>query len=106
MVSEVVWSTDTVRRIAQAKNIGALTLYQTYYFLLKTQDEVEGNWSDLSNKATYFLQVISPQTITELDRDQRCSTQAFMGCSVKRIQRQLWQLPSQVLNIGSNCFRG
>ncbi|MBN1385258.1 MAG: gliding motility-associated C-terminal domain-containing protein, partial [Elusimicrobia bacterium] len=67
-INSVSWSTSTViPGDSQYKAITGLIKGTTYYFWVKTADEVL-NWSDISNTATNFAQLdyIKPSPITDL----------------------------------------
>jgi len=63
----VEWTTNTTPSSPQTRIISGLNDSSTYYFFIKAQDEIEGNWSELSNSATAFtLDTAAPGTITSL----------------------------------------
>jgi len=49
---EVKWTTNTQPGISEIKTISGLHSNITYYFAMKTRDEVANNWSGLSNPAS------------------------------------------------------
>jgi gliding motility-associated-like protein len=55
---DVEWPADTIPGRTQGRTIGSLTLGATYYFRIWTRDEAF-NWSDLSNGATAWAQVVT-----------------------------------------------
>ncbi|MFH1352601.1 MAG: lamin tail domain-containing protein [bacterium] len=61
----VQWSTDTVPGSIENKIIGGLAGNNTYYFWLKTYDDL---WSDISNGATFYVlpDVAEPDAVTDL----------------------------------------
>jgi len=65
---DLEWATSTSPGIAEIKVITGLTGGTTYYFRIWTRDEVPTNWSDLSNGATAWAQVVSlaPESPTGL----------------------------------------
>ena len=56
---EMIWSTDTSPGQDEALNITALSPGTTYYFRLWTRDRFEDNWSNISNGATSWAQVVN-----------------------------------------------
>ena len=49
---EVKWTTNTQPGISEIKAISGLHSNIKYYFAIKTRDEVDNNWSELSNPAS------------------------------------------------------
>ncbi|MFH1958338.1 MAG: lamin tail domain-containing protein [bacterium] len=65
-LNSVQWSTDTVAGTIENKIIGGLAGNNTYYFWLKTYDDL---WSDISNGATFYIlpDASEPAAVTDLD---------------------------------------
>jgi len=67
MPYSIAWATNTVPNTLRSRLITGLADSTSYYFLVKTQDELDGNWSELSNGATAFtLDTVVPGAITTL----------------------------------------
>jgi len=71
--------TYTISNVApntpQERLIGGLIGGVTYYFWIRTQDEIPGNWSGISNRASNWAQVdvTPPATINNLSADRECT---------------------------------
>jgi len=67
MPYEIAWDTNTTPGSWRNRVISGLADSTTYYFNIKTQDEIPENWSDLSSGATaYTLDTEAPGKITSL----------------------------------------
>jgi len=60
------WSTDTSPGNPEMKIATGLIPGATYYFRVWTRDEAPDNWSELSNGATSWANIIPPSAITNL----------------------------------------
>ncbi len=66
MTYELEWSTNTSPGNNESKIISGLLSSTTYYFYIKLRDEINDNWSELSNKVTCYVEIILPAPITDL----------------------------------------
>jgi hypothetical protein len=57
MSSSLTWDENTYPDKFESREITGLAQGTTYYFYIKTQDENEDNWSDLSNKTSTWASV-------------------------------------------------
>ncbi|MFH1368912.1 MAG: FG-GAP-like repeat-containing protein [Elusimicrobiota bacterium] len=67
MIYEIVWDTNTSPGNEQYRTCSGLIADNTYFFYVKTQDQIDNNWSELSNKTTkYLYDTVAPCNITDL----------------------------------------